>query len=474
MSNFETLDAIGTAEAIRAKKLSAEEAVDMAIANIEKVEPELNATTTKLFDSARALAKSGTLSGSFAGVPYAIKDILAAVEGVPMRSGSKWMEDFVPPRDSILVSRLRKAGFVFVAKTTTPEFGFLPTTEPLAYGPTKNPHDPSRTTGGSSGGSAALVGARALPAAHANDGGGSIRIPAACCGLFGMKPTRGRITLGPDLGDIMSGLVAEHAVTLTVRDSAAILDATAGPALGDPYYAPPPERPYLEECKRDPGRLKIAVTTKSITETKVDPECVRAVESTAKLLEELGHEVVEADMPGSGDLLTQAFMVLWTSGAAATLDFMTMLRGGPPGPGDIEPLSRALGEAGRLHSASTYLQSIAMLQQISRVIAGFMESFDVVVTPTLAEPPVPLGSFKQEPDNPMAALFRSAEFAPFTPVQNVTGQPAMSMPLHFTESGLPIGVHFIGRYADEATLFRLAGQLEKARPWLGRKPKVCA
>ena len=262
---MDDVDALALAELIRNKKVSSRELVDEVIARIERVNPELNAIVTPMYEQARARAAEPPGDGPFAGVPYLLKDILAKCEGVRFTSGSRFLQDYVADGDSVLVERLRKAGFVFVAKTNTPEFGFLPTTEPALFGASKNPWDTGRTTGGSSGGSAAAVAAGIVPAAHANDGGGSIRIPASCCGLFGLKPTRGRTSLGPDLGDIMSGLVVEHAVTRSVRDSAAILDATLGPAPGDPYFAAPPTTPYLQEVSRQPGKLKIAVSKKSTT-----------------------------------------------------------------------------------------------------------------------------------------------------------------------------------------------------------------
>jgi len=467
-------DATALAELVRERNATPLELVDDAVARIERLNPELNAVICPMFDQAREAAHGELPDGPFKGVPYLLKDILAACKDVPLTSGSRMLKDFVPDHDSELVARLRRAGFIFVGKTNAPEFGFLPTTEPLLYGPTHNPWDTAYTVGGSSGGSSAAVAARIVPAAHANDGGGSIRIPASCCGLFGLKPTRGRITLGPDLGDIMNGLVVEHAVTLSVRDSAAILDATQGPMPGDPYFAPPPARPYVEEVKAPPGKLRIAFSVRAPTGVDVHADCIAAVKDAAKLCEELGHHVEEKDPPIAGDMLSQAFMVPWTAGAAATLDGMGMLSGTTATPDNVEPLSMALAEMGRGHSASAYLVAVSLLQRIAREVARFMEQYDVWLTPTLAEPPLPLGSFDAPEGNPIAPLMRAAAFAPFTPIQNVTGQPAMNVPLFWNNAGLPIGAHFIGRYGDEASLFRLAAQLEKARPWIDRKPPLCA
>ncbi len=466
-------DAMGLAELVKTGAVSPLELVEWSIARIERINPQINAIITPMYDEARRAAKE-PLSGPFAGVPYLIKDILAACKGVRYTSGSRLLADFISPYDSELVARLRRAGFLFIAKTNAPEFGFLPTTEPALFGACKNPWDETRTTGGSSGGSAAAVAAGIVPAAHANDGGGSIRIPASCCGLFGMKPTRGRLSLAPDLGDVMGGLVVEHAVTRSVRDSAAILDATHGPALGDPYFAPPPARPFLEEVTTPPGRLRIAFTTKTITGVNVHPDVVQAVEKTAKLCEELGHHVEERDIPASGDLFSHAFIVIWTAGAALTLDGLGMLTGRTATADNVEPLTLALAEAGRQRSAAEYLMAVNLLQRLSREIARAMEHYDVWLMPTLAEPPVPLGTFDAPAEAPLSALVRAGEFAPFTPLQNATGQPAMSVPLWTDSAGLPLGVQFAGRYADEATLFRLAGQLEAARPWADRKPKLSA
>lgn len=467
-------DATALAELVRSGKATPLELVDETIQRIEKLNPDINAVIHPMFDQAREAAQGELPDGPFKGVPYLLKDILAACEGVPLTSGSRMLKDFVPDHDSELVARLRRAGFIFVGKTNTPEFGFLPTTEPVLYGATKNPWNTAHIVGGSSGGSSAAVAARIVPAAHANDGGGSIRIPASCCGLFGLKPTRGRITLGPDLGDIMNGLVVEHAVTLSVRDSAAILDATQGPMSGDPYYAPPPTCPYAEEVKRQPGKLRVAFSLRAPTGTDVHPDCVAAVRDAAKLCEELGHQVEEQDPPIAGDMLTQAFMVPWTAGAAATLDSMGMISGTAATKDNVEPLSLALAEVGRGHNASTYLVSIGLLQRIAREVARFMDKYDVWLTPTLAEPPLELGSFDAPEDNPIAPFMRAAQFAPFTPIQNVTGQPAMNVPLFWNNDGLPIGAHFVGRYGDEGTLFRLAAQLEQARPWTDRAPPLSA
>ncbi len=474
MNDLANLDATELAELIRTRKLSSRELVDDTIARIERVNPEINAVVHELFDQARAAASAELPDGPFRGVPYLLKDIIASCEGAPLTSGSAMLAGHVSDHDSVLVSRLRRAGFVFVGITNTCEFGLLPTVEPRLYGPTRNPWHTNRTTGGSSGGSAAAVAARIVPAAHANDGGGSIRIPASCCGLFGLKPTRGRISLGPDFGDVMGGLVAEHALTRTVRDSAAILDATAGPAAGDPYFAPPPPRPFVEELRVAPKQLRIAFSVASPTGMPVHPSCSAAVEKTARVCEALGHRVFEGAPSVSTELLVGAFMAVWAAGAAATVDGIAALRGKPASRDEVEPTTWALVEAGRQVSASTYLMSMAALQRVARQVARFFEDTDLWLTPTLAEPPVELGSFAATQDDPMAAVARAFAFSPFTPLANITGQPAMSVPVEFDTDGLPIGVHFTARTGDEATLLRTAAQLEEACPWRERLPRVHA
>jgi amidase len=434
---YTDLDAMALTELILRKKVTPRELVEAAIERIEELNPTLNAVVTPMYEQALSAANSPSVEGPFAGVPFLLKDVLAAYAGVKMTLGSNLLRDFVPDHDSELVARLKRAGLIIVGKTNTPELGLLPTTEPHLFGACRNPWNSDRTTGGSSGGSAAAVSAGMVPMAHANDGGGSIRIPAACCGLFGLKPTRARNPLGPDFGDLMSGLLVEHAVTRSVRDSAALLDATSGPDRGDPYWAPPPTRPFIMEVGADPGRIR-------------------------------GHEVVEAAPKLNGELITHAFTVIWSSECTATLKLLNANRD------QVEPLTWALAEMGGQYSAADYLQALTTLQRISRLVADFLVDYDVWLTPTLAEPPVPLGTFDSPPDDPLRGFRRAMEFVPFTPICNITGQPAMSVPLFWNAEDLPIGTHFIGRFGDEATLFRLASQLEQARPWADRRPPVSA
>jgi amidase len=471
MDDFTSLDATAQADLVRRGEVKPLELIEAAIGRIERINPKLNAIVTPLFEPARTGADDPP-NGPFRGVPFLVKDLQATCAGVRHTAGSRLLADFVAPIDAELVTRFRAAGLVIVGITNTPEFGILPTTEPHLFGPARNPWDPTRSTGGSSGGSAAAVAARLVPLAHANDGGGSIRIPASCCGLFGLKPTRARNPLGPFLGDIMNGLVVEHAVTLSVRDSATLLDATAGADLGAPYWAPPAARPFRDEVGAPPGRLRIGFTSTAPTGSAIHPDCVAAVRDAAALCASLGHHVDEISLPVSGEMVTECFVAVWTTGVAWTVDSMARMTGRAVTAETVEPLTWALAEAGRQRSGADYLAAIQGLQMITRAIATFMRDWDVILTPVLAEPPPPLGTFDALPDNPLAGFMRAADYVPFTPIANATGQPAMSVPLFWTDTGLPLGAHFIGRFGDEATLFRLAAQLEATRPWMDRRPAL--
>jgi len=469
------LDATAQADLVRRKEVKPSELVEAAIARIERFNPQLNAVILPLYEQARAAAQSENLpDGPLRGVPYLVKDLVASYGGARQTSGCTFLRDFVAPHDSELVRRLKRSGLIIVGKTNTPEFGILPTTEPHLFGAAHNPWNLNRTTGGSSGGSAAAVAAGLVPVAHANDGGGSIRIPASCCGLFGLKPTRARVPLGPDVGDIMGGLVAEHAVTRSVRDSAALLDAVAGAEPGDPYAAPPTARPFLEEVGTAPERLRIGCTAKAPTEVPVHTDCVRAVEDAARLCADLGHAVEEAAPTIDGEMFRNVFVNVWAAGVAWSVAAAERQTGRQARPEDFETLTWALVEMGRKISAVDYMLSWAALQGMCRGIAEFFETYDMWLTPTLAQPPTLLGHFDSPGSTPLLGLRRATEFVAFTPFANVTGQPAMSVPLYWNAEGLPVGAHFTGRFGDEAGLFRLAAQLEQARPWAQRRPAVSA
>jgi amidase len=473
LDDLTSLDGLAQAERVRDGEVQAIELVETAIERIERVNPQLNAVITPMYDQARETARGDLPDSPLAGVPYPLKDLVASYAGVRLAAGAEILKEFVPDHDSELVVRLKKAGLIILCKTNTPEIGCHVTTEPRLFGPSRNPWDTTRTTGGSSGGSAALVAAGAVPAAHANDGAGSTRIPASCCGVFGLKPTRARVPWGPDAGDWASGLAAEHAVTRSVRDSAALLDATSGPDLGDPYWAPIPERPFLDEVGTPPGSLRIAFTTETLKHDPVHSDCADAVRDVAKLCADLGHVVVEASPTIDGEMFEQAFSTVFSSGTAGAIDAIGQLSGKLVTADQLEPLTAFVYEMGRGHSASDYLGAVGTLQRLAREIARFFVDCDVWLTPTLGEPPVPLGTFEvSSHQSPQESLDRVWQFIPFTPLCNATGQPAMSVPLYWNDENLPIGAQFIGRFGDEATLFRLAGQLEQARPWADRQPPV--
>ncbi len=473
------LDATATAELVRTGQASPTEIVEAAIARIEEHDPGLGAVIIPLFDQARRDA-SRAPDGPFRGVPILIKDILAMVGGALHTAGMLPLKqaNLVDPVDSHLVTTLKRAGFVVVGKTNTSELGILPSAEPPAWPPSRNPYDRSRTTGGSSGGSACAVASGLVPIAHANDGGGSIRIPASCCGLFGMKPSRGRISFAPHLGDINGGLVNEHVVTRSVRDSAAVFDLLAGVQPGDPYSAPTPLRPYRDEVGADPGRLRSGVETMHPavnpgpglhpSDMRVDshPDCVAAVAHVAKLLASLGHTVEQASPAAMREPeWTPAFLTLWAVGVTMELDECAKQIGRPIQEHEVEVLTWALAELGRMVPGAKYAEAWRWIHQNGRRMAAWWNDFDLLITPTVAEPPVPLGTFASPPDDPLAGIFRAGDFTPFTPPFNATGQPACSIPLYRNAAGLPIGVQLVAAYGREDLLFRVASQLEAAQPF---------
>jgi amidase len=465
------MDATAQAELVRSKEVSPAELVDAAIARMERLNPQLNAIIHELYDRARDEASGELPDGPFRGVPFLLKDLGAELAGTPFNEGMAFSGDYHSTVTQTLTQRYIDAGFVICGKTNAPELGILPTTEPVRFGPSRNPWNTGHSTGGSSGGSAAAVASGMVPVAHANDGGGSIRIPASCCGLVGLKPTRGRNSVAPQYGDMMGGLVVEHVVSRSVRDSAAILDATAGPVPGDPYWAPPRRGPsFAAAAAAAPTGLRVAVMTTSPTGSDVDAECVAAVEATASLCASLGHKVEEAALDVDGDAFVTHFVNQWACSNAWAIEDWEARVGRTAQPGDLEPLSWALVELGRAINGGQYLKSVQELQRISRGIAEYFEGIDVLLTPTLAELPAPLGTFDSPEGEPLTGLLRAAAYVPFTPPFNVTGQPGISLPLHWSASGLPIGVQFVGRFGDEETLLSLAGQLEQAAPWAARRP----
>jgi amidase len=487
-------DALGLAELVRTRQVSAAELVETAIAHIEAINPRLNAVIHSMYDHARAVAAKPLPPGPFAGVPFLVKDLVSEVAGVPFSAGSHAVHGYVPDHDSHLMERFRAAGLILVGKTNTPEFGLAPVTEPALFGPTHNPWDLTRSPGGSSGGSAAAVAARLVPLASGGDGGGSLRVPASACGLIGLKPSRGRTPVGPDRGELWAGLAGEHVLSRSVRDTAAMLDATAGPDPGAPYHAPPPARPFLDEVGAAPGRLRVAYTTRSLLGTAVAPECVEATTRTARLLADLGHEVEEAAPPVDREPVVLAFLLLVCVQVAADIDEIAALRGRRFA-ALVEPSTRAMDLIGRSARAHELETARRVLHRATRKIGAFFERHDVLLTPTLSALPLTTGAL--QPTRFELGLLRAIatmragswlrrmgmleklaakvfEYVGFTAIFNVTGQPAVSLPLAWSPGGLPIGMQFVARYGDEGTLLRLAAQLEAAQPWADRRPPVCA
>ena len=468
MNDYEDHDGLGLASLVRRGEVTPAELLDAAWQRVEQRNPALNAIVTPLIDAARRAVAAGVPKGPFEGVPFVVKELVASIAGVPTTSASRLYANNVPAADSEIVARFRRAGLLIIGKTNSSEFGLSPSTESHLFGTTRNPWRLDLSPGGSSGGSAAAVAAGMVPLAHATDGGGSIRIPASCCGLFGLKPTRARISAGPEGGEGLSGLAMQHVVSRSVRDSAAMLDAIAGPMPGDPYVAPPPARPYLAEVTTEPGRLRVGFTRRAPTGMPLHPECIAAVEAAARLCESLGHHVEEASPDYDAEALRDGFGLVFSAHTMANVARAT--GGALPPPDLLEPLTYALAKRGKHIGAPEFILALHGLHRQSRRMAAFFEQHDVWLTPTLAQPPQPIGSFDIESSDVDAWLARIEAFLPFTYPFNVSGQPAMSVPLHASADGLPIGCHFVARYGDEALLFRLAGQLERAHPWFRRRP----
>jgi amidase/6-aminohexanoate-cyclic-dimer hydrolase len=472
VNEYESYDALGLAELIRKGEAKPSEILEAAIARLEERDPKLNAVVIPRIDEARKEAASDLPDGPFRGVPFLLKDLHLLLTGSRTSYGCRLFEDFVADHDSEIVTRYRNAGLVIFGKTASPEFGLTTTTESTLFGQTRNPWNTDHTAGGSSGGAAAAVAAGIVPLANASDGGGSIRIPAACCGLFGMKPTRGRTPAGPDAGEGWSGMSAVHAVSRSVRDNAALLDASCGPDLGAPYWPAPPERPYLEEVDRSPGRLRIAFQSRTFNEAETHPDCVAAVEETARLCAELDHQVEETSFSIDAETFRKATGTIISANLRATCEDRAAALGREFGADDLEPVTYAMVTGAAETGAAEYARSIRVIHGIGRQVAGFLERYDVLLTPTMATPPLPLGVLSLS--NPDFGEFLGGllKTVGFTQLFNAAGNPAMSVPLAWSAAGLPIGLQFAGRYGDEATLFRLAGQLEQARPWFDRRPSA--
>jgi amidase len=456
--------AVELARLVRGGEVSATELAMSCLQRIERLDPELNAFVTvcaeEALATARAIDAGGGSAGPFRGVPVAIKD-LAATAGIRTTYSSRAFADFVPDFDTAVVRRLREAGFVVVGKTNTPEFGTTAFTESELNGATRNPWNPERTPGGSSGGSGAAVAAGLVSVAHGSDGGGSIRIPASCCGLVGLKPSRGRVSAAPFTS--FEGLSTSAPMTRSVADAAALLDVMTGYEPGDPWWAPSPERPFVEEVGAPPGRLRIAATTEPPIDVPLDPSCTAALASAAALLVDLGHDVVERTPPWSEPRLAETFIAVWqVTPALHPVDDLSLLT----------PLNRELVELASAASAADFGRAATRLHVHARRVVAFWEEVDVVLTPTLALPPVPIGWQEESANGAVEQLLRNTEFTPFTAIANVTGLPAISLPLEWTPDGIPIGVQAIGPPGGDALLVRLAAQLEEARPWAFRRPRI--
>ena len=482
------LDATAQAELVARGDVSSTELVDAAIERIDRSDGAINSVVLHWYDRAReqagaiddsgaATAPAGAGSGDrppFLGVPFLLKDLWAPEEGMPMTNGNAALAAAPPlaDHDSTLVARFRDAGLINLGRSNSPELGSLPVTEPVAHGPTRNPWNTNHTPGGSSGGSAAAVAAGMVPFAHASDGGGSIRIPASCCGLIGLKPSQGRITAGPDRDEV--GLSVHLAVSRSVRDTARLLDAVQGPGIGDTIIAPPPRRPYVDELGHDPGRLRIGLLDTHAQGAFLHDDCVTAVRAAATMLEDLGHDVTQGHPAVLGDQsFTPRFMAMWATGMAVGIDTMSEWLGRTLTEDEVEPVNWAQAEFAKKVSGVQYAEALAAVAEYRRSLQGWWSrGWDLLLTPTLCEPPVLIGEHDPTADDPMAGMKRAARFISFTPPFNASGQPAINVPLHWNDDGLPIGVQLVAAYGREDLLIAVASQLESAHPWAHRRPPL--
>ncbi|MEG4214987.1 amidase [Microcoleus sp. Pol14C6] len=491
--DYQQYDGLGLAELVQAKQVTPAELLEAAIARIEAYNPVINAVIYKMYEQARMLVNHDLPEGSFKGVPFLLKDLRSMYAGVPTSSGNRLLRNISANHDSELVRRFKAAGVVILGKTNTPEFGITPYTEPKTWGVTRNPWDLDRTPGGSSGGSAAAIAAGMVPIAGAGDGGGSARIPASCCGIFGLKPSRGRIPTGPIAGELWRGFSTETVLSRSVRDSAAMLDAISGSDVGATYLSPPQVRPYLDEVTTAPGKLRIAFTTHPFLGDVVHEDCINGLQATIKLLQELGHEVVEDRPKFDGEAFALNFMRIVVGETRADIEWATKSTQRKVTAEDFELGTYCLGLLGEALSAADYAKAARQLQVEARKIGQFFAQYDVLLTPTLSQPPIPIGSLQPSSGKEflmnlvartnaswLLKVMKTIEplarqvfnFTPYTAPFNVTGQPAMSVPLYWNEAGLPVGMQFVGKFGMEATLFRLAGQLEYAKPWSDRLPII--
>jgi amidase len=469
---YGNFDAVGLAELVRNKQVRPEELLDEAIARTAKVDPEINAVVVKHYDYAERQIERGLPDGPFTGVPFLLKD-LELLEGTRTTSGASVYKDNVADHTGTLAQRFLKAGVTIFGKSSSPEFGLMPTTEPRLFGPTRNPWNLAHSSGGSSGGAAAAVAARIVPVAHASDGGGSIRIPASASGVFGLKPTRARNPIGPDRGEGWAGFSCGHVVSMSVRDSAAILDAIHGAEPSSPYVAPPPKRPFAEEVGRDPGRLRIAFTDKSPYGETIDPEIAAATREVAALLAGLGHDVEERTPQLAADPAAVMSTIIGAN-TALNVRLAEHRFGRAMTHEDFEVLTLATAHNGQKATAADYVAAQQSAFQISRGLAAFFQTCDVFLCPTLCSPPLRIGELDTMSQDLSQIAPTLRRYMPATSMFNMSGQPSMSVPLAWNAAGLPLGMMFSARFGDEAGLFRLAAQLEQARPWKHKLPPVCS
>jgi len=472
-AEYASYDGLGLAALIAKKKVKPIELMEAAIARAEAVNPKINAIVFKDYDRAKQTAKGKLPKGPFSGVPFLLKDIAGNCEGMPTRNASAFIPPIPMPKDDYLVGKFKASGLIPFGKTNTPEFGLVATTESKLYGPARNPWNLEHSTGGSSGGSGAAVAAGIVPLAHANDGGGSIRIPASANGLVGLKPSRGRLSHGPDVGESLDGIANDLVVSRSVRDTAAALDAVRGMMPGDPVAEPPGPESYLAAIRRKPKTLRVAVNLKRLDGTALHPDSVAAAKRAAKLCEELGHHVEEATPNLHLPTLLDAFVgAFWMGGLTAGLDQVAALTGQPLTKQLLEPMTWAMYQEGKKVTASQYVRAKAVSNMASREMARFHETYDVWITPTLARPPERNGYFRLDSEDLDISFQPQLEYVPFTWVQNMTGQPAMNIPLYWNKDNLPVGTQFVAPFGDEETLLRLAAQLEKAQPWFHRYAEI--
>ncbi len=470
IAGYADLDAIDLARLIAEGEVSELEVLDEAIERAERVNPQLNAVVYPWYDHARERAAEGLPDGPLRGVPFLLKDLGTSYGGQMMSSGSRIYADDLADHDHSVTARYKAAGLSIFGRSTSPEFGLTATTESLLHGKTRNPWNLDHTSGGSSGGASALVAAGVLPVANASDGGGSIRIPASCTGLFGLKPTRARTPMGPDVGEGWAGMSTIHAVSKSVRDSAMLLDCTAGPDIGAPYFAPPPERPWYQEVGRDPGKLRVGVVRAAFNEVDVHPDCLAAVEHTADLCRRLGLEVEDAHLEIPEQLRSSSIDII-RAATRVTVEDRAAALGREPNPEDVEPVTWRMIQADRSTGAD-YLRATRAVHATGRIVGRWFEDYDLMLTPTMAQPPMEIGRLALDRDNYMAQGQDILSAVAFTSLFNAAGNPAASVPLYWNEAGLPIGTQFAARYADEAALFRLAGALEQVQPWANRRPPL--